>query len=124
MRLFARSPKGQRAHGARPQKRGKNVSLISAIGLKGLITQVSLIGAIDGLTKALPKSIRRVVEALDHEDARVQIRAAELIAKISGFYQPAAQQGKPDQGSAEQDLKRYLTILEANNGNQHQSVRQ
>ena len=50
MRLCARSPKGQRAHGTRPQKRGKNVSLISAIGLKGLITQVSLIGAIDGLT--------------------------------------------------------------------------
>ena len=72
------------------------------------------------LTKALPKSIRRVVEALDHEDARIQIRAAELIAKISGFYTPATAQPKPDQGSAEQDLKRYLTILEATNGNANQ----
>ncbi len=35
-RLFARSPKGQRARGTRPQKRGKNVSLIGAIGLNGL----------------------------------------------------------------------------------------
>ncbi len=50
MRLCARSPKGQRAYGARPQKRGKNVSLISAIGLKGLIAQVSLLGATNGLT--------------------------------------------------------------------------
>jgi hypothetical protein len=41
-RLFARSPLGQRARGARPQKRGKNVSLIGAIGLNGLLTQVSL----------------------------------------------------------------------------------
>lgn len=50
VRLFARAPKGKRAHGARPQKRGKNVSLVGAIGLQGLITQVSLIGATDGLT--------------------------------------------------------------------------
>lgn len=49
-RLFARARKGQRARGARPQKRGKNVSLIGAIGLNGLITQVSLLGATDGLT--------------------------------------------------------------------------
>ena len=50
VRLFARSPTGQRAYGSRPQKRGKNVSLISAIALKGVITQVSLLGATDGLT--------------------------------------------------------------------------
>ena len=48
--MFARAPKGQRARGKRPQKRGKNVSLIGAIGLNGLITQVSLLGATDGLT--------------------------------------------------------------------------
>lgn len=49
-RLFARSPKGKRARGTRPQKRGKNVSLIGAIGLNGVITQVSLLGATDSLT--------------------------------------------------------------------------
>lgn len=47
-RLFARAPKGKRAHGERPVKRGKNVSLIGAIGLKGVITQISLLGTIDG----------------------------------------------------------------------------
>jgi transposase len=31
-------------------KRGKNVSLIGAIGFRGIITQISLIGATDGLT--------------------------------------------------------------------------
>jgi transposase len=49
-RLFARAPKGERAHGKRPQKRGKNVSLIGAISLGGLVTHISLIGATDGLT--------------------------------------------------------------------------
>ncbi len=34
VRLFARSPQGQRAYGQRPQKRGQNVSLISAISLR------------------------------------------------------------------------------------------
>lgn len=36
-RLFARAPKGKRARGKRPHQRGKNVSLIGAIGLHGLI---------------------------------------------------------------------------------------
>lgn len=49
VRLSARSPKGQRAHGKRPQKRGKNVSVIGAIGLKGVIAQLPLLGAVDGL---------------------------------------------------------------------------
>lgn len=49
-RLYARSPKGQRVRGTRPQKRGKNVSLIGALGLNGVIAQVSLLGATDGLT--------------------------------------------------------------------------
>lgn len=49
-RCFARSPKGQRARGVRPQKRGQNVSLIGALGLNGLMTHVSLLGATDGLT--------------------------------------------------------------------------
>jgi transposase len=49
-RLYARSPKGKRARGARPHKRGKNVSLIGALGLSGILTQISLLGATDGLT--------------------------------------------------------------------------
>jgi transposase len=49
-RSFARSAKGKRPRGKRPQTRGKNVSLIDAIGHKGLITQVSLLGSTDGLT--------------------------------------------------------------------------
>ncbi|RUS93152.1 hypothetical protein DSM106972_097040 [Dulcicalothrix desertica PCC 7102] len=50
IRRLARATKGQRAHGTRPQKRSKNVSVIGAIGLKGIITKYSLLGATDGLT--------------------------------------------------------------------------
>lgn len=50
VRQFARAPKGKRAHGSRPQKPRKNVSIIGAIGLQGVITKYSLLGATDGLT--------------------------------------------------------------------------
>jgi hypothetical protein len=49
-RLNARSAKGSRAHGKRPQKRGKNVSIIGAIGLKGVVASANIMGAVDGLT--------------------------------------------------------------------------
>ena len=49
-RLFARSPKGQRAYGTRPQKRGKNVSMIGAISLSGVVAQINLLRSTDGLT--------------------------------------------------------------------------
>ena len=39
-----------RAYSSRPQKRSKNVSIIGAIGLKGVISQYSILGATDGLT--------------------------------------------------------------------------
>ena len=50
IRQFARAPKGKRAYSKRPQKRSKNVSVIGAIGLKGVISKYSLLGATDGLT--------------------------------------------------------------------------
>ncbi len=77
------------------------------------------------LIKGLPKAIRKSIQALDHSDARIQIRAAEAIARWSGFYQP----NKPtieQPGNPEQNLKGYLAYLETTtngNGNQHQSVR-
>jgi transposase len=50
IRHSARSQKGKRAHGHRPQKRSKNVSIIGAISLKGVLSQYSILGATDGLT--------------------------------------------------------------------------
>ena len=48
-RLRGRSPRGKRAHGKRPSKRGKRVSIISAINLKEVMTHCQLIGTTDGL---------------------------------------------------------------------------
>jgi len=50
VRLYARALKGQRARGTRPQKRGKNVSMLSAVTLKGVLTFFNVWGATDGVT--------------------------------------------------------------------------
>lgn len=50
IRLYARAPRGQRARGTRPHKRGKNVSMIGAIALSGIIASINLLGSTDGLT--------------------------------------------------------------------------
>ena len=50
VRLYARALRGHRARGTRPHKRGKNVTMIGAIALKGIVTSINLLGAIDGLT--------------------------------------------------------------------------
>lgn len=48
-RSHARSPKGERARGKLSSKKGKNVSIIGAIGLNRVITQLSLSGSTDGV---------------------------------------------------------------------------
>jgi transposase len=50
VRLYARSLKGQRAVGDRPVNRGKNVSLVNALSLRGPLAPLMIVGAMDGLT--------------------------------------------------------------------------
>ena len=50
LRLYARALKGKRARGEKPQKRGKNISLIAALSVQELIASVSIYGAVDGVT--------------------------------------------------------------------------
>jgi transposase len=73
MRMYARAPRGQRARGTRPHKRGKNVSMIGAISLSGIIASTNLLGSIDGLTfeafvlsKLIPQLWRGAVVVWDN----------------------------------------------------------
>lgn len=49
-RLYARSQRGQRARGNKPSQRGKNVSTVGGISLKGVVSSFSILGAFDGIT--------------------------------------------------------------------------
>lgn len=62
VRLYARALKGQRARGKKPQKRGRNVSLLAALSVQEILASVNIYGAVDGVTfeafivqKLLPK---------------------------------------------------------------------
>ena len=48
-RRYARSLKGSRAYGNAPYQRGNNLTLIGAMALRGLIGEMTLPGATDGL---------------------------------------------------------------------------
>lgn len=50
VRLYARALRGHRAYGERPHRRGKNVSMISAISVKKVVTSVNLLGSTNGIT--------------------------------------------------------------------------
>jgi transposase len=50
IRKCARALGGARAYGETPTQRGRNVSVIGAISLKGLLAQWSCLGAVDALT--------------------------------------------------------------------------
>lgn len=63
IRLYARSPRGERAIGDRPQRRGQNVSLVDALTLHGPIAVTTVLGPMNGLTFEA-YLIRRVVPNL------------------------------------------------------------
>jgi len=48
-RLYARSIIGSLARGKKPQKRGKNVSLLSALSLKKVVASINLYGSVNGI---------------------------------------------------------------------------
>ena len=45
-RLYARAPRGQRAIGRAPRNRGKNITLLGAMGIDGIIAAMTIEGAI------------------------------------------------------------------------------
>jgi transposase len=63
VRLYARSPRGQRAIGDCPQQRGQNVSIVDALALRGPIAVTTVLGSMDGLTFEA-YVIRRIVPNL------------------------------------------------------------
>jgi len=49
-RLYARALKGSISHGSKPNRRGRNVSILGATSVKKVLTSVNLVGSIDGIT--------------------------------------------------------------------------
>jgi transposase len=50
VRLYGRAKRGDRVRGEKPQKRGRNVSLVTAISLTEVVASRNIYGSVDGLT--------------------------------------------------------------------------
>ena len=78
--------KGSRAKGPKPNKRGRNVSIIGDISAKEVLTSVNLIGTTDGITfeafiirKLVPKLWKAVCVVMDN----CTIHTGEEVEKAS-----------------------------------------
>ncbi len=91
VRLYARALKGKRARGNRPQKRGKNVSMVSAITIKGVLSFFNVWGATDGITfeaflvrKLIPKLWKGACVVLDNCNIYKGKEIEKAIEKVGG----------------------------------------
>jgi transposase len=91
-RSHGRAEKGDRAYGTKPHVRGANISLIAALGMGGVITEVSLTGSTDTLTfdafivnKLAPKLWPGAVVIMDRAPIHLGQAAAEAIHKAGAY---------------------------------------
>jgi transposase len=107
--IYARAPRGERAHGKAPRNWGKNVSLICAIDSEGVKPSMSVEGAVDG--KAFesyiehflaPKLERGQIVVMDnlsvHKSKRVQRLIEEAGAALL-FLPPYSPDMNPIEGA-------------------------
>jgi len=88
VRLYARALKGKRARGKKAQKRGRNISLISAISVKEVLALENIYGAVDGATfeafvflKLIPKLWKNACVVMDNAKIHYGKMVRELIEK-------------------------------------------
>ncbi len=86
IRLYARALKGERARGERPQKRGRNISLLSALSLEEVLASSNIYGAVDGITfeafiatKLVPKLWKNACVVMDNAKIHLGNMVKELI---------------------------------------------
>jgi transposase len=112
VRLYARSLKGSRAQGQKPNKRGRNVSIIGAISVNEVLTSVNLIGTTDRITfeafiirKLVPKLGKGAGVVMDNctihtgseVEKAIKYRGAKLIylSPYSPDFSPIENLGSP-----------------------------
>lgn len=117
IRKCARALGGQRAYGETPNRRGKNVSVIGAVSLKGLLTQWSCLGSVDALTfdafiaqKLVPQLWPGAVVIMDncriHKSAEIEALITAAGARL--IYLPAY---SPDFSPIEHCWSKLKSIL-------------
>ena len=88
VRLYARSLKGKRARGVKPQKRGRNISIISALSIKQVWASSNIYCSGDGttfeaflVTKLVPELWENACVVLDNARIHLGEMVKEAIEK-------------------------------------------
>ncbi len=91
VRLYGRALKGKRARGEKPQKRGRNISLITALSSQKVLASVNIYGAVDGVTfeafivkELVPKLWKDACVILDNAKIHQGEMVREAIEKVGG----------------------------------------
>jgi transposase len=86
IRLYARAIIGQRARGTKPQKRGRNISLLTALSLEKVVASSNIYGAVDGVTfeafiakELVPKLWENATVVMDNAKIHLGEMVRELI---------------------------------------------
>ena len=89
VRLYARALRGKRARGKRPQKRGKNISMLTALSLKEVVASVNIYRAVDGVTfeavirqKLVPELWKGAFVVLDNAKIHLGEMVREMIEAV------------------------------------------
>ena len=88
VRLYARSLKGKRARGVKPQKRGRNISIISALSIKPVLASSNIYCSVYGttfeafiVTKLVPELWENACVVLDNARIHLGEMVKEAIEK-------------------------------------------
>jgi transposase len=89
LRLYARSLKGKRARGEKPQKRGRNISIISALSLEKVLASSNIYGSVDGVTfeafivkKLVPRLWENACVVMDNARIHLGTMVKEAIENV------------------------------------------
>jgi transposase len=121
-RLWARAPRGLRAYGSAPQNWGENITILSALSLRGILASMIVPGSTDSdvflayieqvlVPQLWPGAVVVMDNLSPHKASRVQERIEEAGARL--LYLPPY---SPDLNPIEQawsKLKAYLRSIAA-----------
>jgi transposase len=126
--LYARAPKGQRAHGSVPRNRGKNTTLLASLSLSGIGACMIIEGAVNARTfeayveqVLAPSLVPGLIVVLDnlsvHKGARVrqliEARGCELL------FLPAY---SPDYSPIEESFSKLKAFLRRVGARTHEAL--
>lgn len=89
VRLTARSEKGKRARGSKPNRRGQNVSMVAALGFEQVLGKVNLLGSTDALSleafltqRVIPKLWKGACVILDNCSIHCRLALEPLVEAV------------------------------------------